>query len=339
MGMIHSAALMMNPGSELCAVLDTDKHLIDNLAGLGFGRCFYTHLDQMLDQVDLDVVFICTPNQSHLPIAAKCLKQGLDIFVEMPLSDSYSSAMSMLQLAAQSEVLHAVGYTIPFEPIFRKAKALVADQAVGKIKRFRSSFYWSLSSEIPANWLLNKSISGGGVVLNQASSLLYLIRWLFGPVKSLMARTSHRIKDVEDNASIIMHFPAGFIGLVDISWNRPGYPHPATRCIIEGSLGTMEVHDDAIKLYLYKKTEKFEKGWTTIDKSDLPAPSSLFLGEEGYYEGSRVFLDCVRQRKSHSVSWEQGFEVMRIVEAIYRSAQKKEVIPMEEINSWKNSTE
>lgn len=337
MGMIRSAALMINPQSELCAVLDTDKRLIENLIAAGIGSCFYTDLDQMLDQIDLDVVFICTPNQTHFPIAARCLQKDLDIFVEMPLAESCASAANMLQLAAQKEVLHAVGYTAPFEPVFQKAKELIDGRILGEIRRFRASLFWSLPLETPEDWLLNKSISGGGIVLNTASPLLYLIYWLFGTPKSLTARTSCRMKDIEDNASIIMHFPDGLIGLIDISWNRPGFPYPTTSCIIEGSLGTMEVSDDSIKLYFYKKTEGFEKGWTIFDTSDLPSPSTFFLEKEGYYEGIRIFLDGVRKRKPHSISWKEGFEVMRTVEAIYRSAQSKEVVPLKEANSWNGS--
>ena len=337
MGMIHSAALMMNPGSELCAILDTDAPLMKNLQATGFGSCFYTHLDQMLDHVELDVAFICTPNQTHLPIATQCLQKDLDIFVEMPLADSYASAVNMLQSAVQKKVLHAVGYTAPFDPVFQKTKELIDGQILGELRRFRASFFWSLSSEASEDWLLNKSISGGGIVLNTASSLLFLIHWLFGTAKSLTARTSHRMKEVEDNASIIMHFPEGLMGLVDISWNRPGYPYPTTSCVIEGSLGIMEVSDDFIKLFFYRKTKGFEKGWTIFDRSDLLSPSSFFLEKEGYYEGSRTFLECVRQRKPHSVSWEEGLEVMRTIEAIYRSARSKEVVPLKEVYSWNSS--
>ena len=167
--------------------------------------------------------------------------------------------------------------------------------------------------------------------MNIASHLLYLLFSYFGPVKSVFAETHRFYSEVDDSATAFLEFSQGARGTLDVSWSIPGYRLSYIDLIVEGENGTLELTNDYIKLYLFRAAKEFPKEWTTIHKIDF-APSSKFeLGGEGFYEEDLDFINCCLQRKTPLVTWREGLEVQRIVEAIYRSADNKKVIDLGEI--------
>ncbi|MDH5385283.1 MAG: hypothetical protein OEY18_11295, partial [Candidatus Aminicenantes bacterium] len=95
--------------------------------------------------------------------------------------------------------------------------------------------------------------------------------------------------------------------------------------------GTLEISDDNLKLYLYKKKQGLERGWTTLNISDIPSPSRFFLCEEGYYEGNSSFIQSCSGEKKSSISLEEGLEIMRMIEASQLSIDLKRVIFLDEV--------
>jgi len=331
MGILHAALVNINPEAELRAFYEPNKQLLNYLKNFCLKAHFFSDLDQMLEQTTLDTVFICTPNATHLPLALKFREKNLNIFVEMPLAESYNSAKKMIEMATRNGFVHAVGYHFSHKVVFQEAKRLIDNRVLKKILRFRASLYVSILSGKKKGWIFDKSQSGGGVVINTASHLLYLLYWLFGPVKSLLAKTSSKFMEVEDSASLILEFSSGIIGLVDVSWSRPGFPLPVSTIFIEGTQGTMEITNDSVRLYLYKETPEFKKKWTTIHRADLPATSKFYLGEEGFYEENSSFIQCCKGKQLPKVSWKEGLEVLRIVEAAYLSSQTKSLVKLDEV--------
>ena len=85
-------------------------------------------------------------------------------------------------------------------------------------------------------------------------------------------------KDVEDYAHIIMEYGNGVIGWIDSSWSRHNHRMLETQIHIEGDLGTLSINDDRILLYLTRDSRKYKKGWTEINKMQLPMGASIDLG-------------------------------------------------------------
>ena len=112
MGIFHSALINMIPQAELVAVNDQNQKLSKYVKNAGLDVVFYSDLDRMIEQAHLDAVFICTPPATHFPLAQHCVARNLDVFIEKPLAESYSSAQKMLDLLiADQEV-----YRIPHSP-------------------------------------------------------------------------------------------------------------------------------------------------------------------------------------------------------------------------------
>lgn len=321
-GILHASMVNMNPGAEWKAVCDTNVQLLACMQNFYPSIPFFSDLDEMLEQIILDTVFICTPEDTHLALVKKLIQKNLNIFIEQPLADSLASSKMMVNLISGKNNVYSVGYYSPFKVLFQKAKSLLDNGALDKVKRYRASMYCTLSQSFHCS---------ERTIINTLSSFFHLIYWLFGPVKNLYGRAFHKLTEVKSGISLILDHSSALMGLLDLSWSRPGYPLPTVNISVEGTGGTLEISDDNLKLYLYKKKQGLEKGWTTLNVSDIPSPSRFFLCEEGYYQGNSSFIQSCSGNKKSSISWEDGLEIMRMIEAAQLSIDLKRVIFLDEV--------
>ncbi|MGD2245581.1 MAG: Gfo/Idh/MocA family oxidoreductase [Candidatus Aminicenantes bacterium] len=324
MGILHSALINTIPQAELISVHDTNQKLAKYVQKTGLDVAFYSNLDRMLEDSDIQAVFICTPPFTHFPIAQKCIEKNMDLFVEKPLAESFDSAKRMVSLLKSGEVVHSVGFTLAHVPIYQRAKEILEKKPLGKLFRFNVSIYISQVFSKKKGWFFDKRKSGGGVIIDIASHLLYLLTSYFGPPKRMYARLKSFFSEVEDSGSVVFDYEDGLTGVLDTSWSLPGYRTSSTTVTIEGDNGVMEITNDFIKLHLTDATPDYERGWTTFHKIDVGSQSHFELGGEGFADEDMHFLRCCIDRAKPRVSWYEGLEVQRIIEAIYRSDEANE---------------
>jgi predicted dehydrogenase len=331
MGILHSALINMIPEAELVSVHDTNRKLSKYATSSGMDVLFYPHLEQMLEREDMEAVFICTPPFTHLSIAQTCLAYHLNIFVEKPLAETLSSAKKMVALLENRDVLHATGFTLAHIPLYKKAKELLKGGLLGNVYSFNISVYFSQVLSKRKGWFTDKDKSGGGVVIDIASHLIYLVIWYFGLPKRIYGRTSNFYSQVEDSGSILFEYTNGMSGLLDANWSIPGYRMATIDISIEGENGFMEITNDYIKLNLHQDSADYEEGWTTIHKIDIGSTSHFDLGSEGFYDEDRHFITCCLRREKPEVSWEDGLDVQRIIEAVYLSSETRVPVDMDSV--------
>ncbi|UCE43031.1 MAG: Gfo/Idh/MocA family oxidoreductase [Candidatus Aminicenantes bacterium] len=321
-GILHASLANINPKAEWKAACDSDEQTLSLMKIFYPNIAFFSDIVEMLEKVDLNTIFICTPDSTHLPLVTRLIEKDMNIFVENPLADSFTSAKQMVNLASHKKNVFSLGYYSPFKVLFQKAKALFESGNLDKVKRYRASMHYTLP---PA------SRNYESLVANRTSSFLHLIYWLFGPVKSLYAKAFGRFASGRRGSFLILDHSSDLMGLVDLSWNRPGFQKPAVKISLEGTGGTLDISEDMLKLYLYKKRGEFNKGWTTMYRIDLPSPSKFYLCEEGYFEGNSSFLKSCSNKKKSTVSWEEGLEIMRMIEAIDLSIDSNTEISLSEV--------
>jgi predicted dehydrogenase len=326
LGILHTAVVNMIPDAELCALVDVNKQLSRYAEQAGLKAPFFTDTERMLAEIRPDAAVICTPAFVNLSVARPCLEKGLDVFVEKPLAHTFEAAKTMVALAGRSHAVNATGYLMAHMTIFQKAKSLISEGVLGRLERVRASVYTSEVFAKKKGWLYDPDKAGGGAVISIASHLLYLLYWYFGQAREAFAQTKAIYSDVEDAATALLLFDGGLHGTMDVSWSLPGFRLPHTEIHVEGDNGTMEVTGDYVKLYLFRGHKSYPREWTTIHKIDLPSPGRFIIGAEGLYEEDQDFVSRCLDRGRPAVSWSDGLEVQRMIEAIYRSAAQKKVI-------------
>src|SRR5574337_1946782 len=224
------------------------------------GARFYTDVSAMLAAEALDFLDICTPPGTHASLTRLALGRGLHVLCEKPLVLSLGELQSVRCAQAESgRVVHTVHNWL-YAPIILKATELIQAGRIGTVQRVS----WQVLRREPSvavgpatgaaektgpdNWRLDPAMAGGGILLDHGWHALYIIlRWLGHAPRTIAAvleKRAHPEWPVEDTATVRLNGPEA-IADIFLTWASSTRDNGA---VIEGSLGTIHVDDDTLRL-------------------------------------------------------------------------------------------
>jgi predicted dehydrogenase len=214
----YSAALGITNKFNLTSVCDIDRKAAEDFAAKHGARAF-TVLDEMLDKNSLDAVVICTPPAIHARQAIQCAENGLHVMCEKPVSIASDHARQMIQSAKENQVLLTMASKFRFVEDIAKARKLVDQGVIGDVILFENSFTGQV--DMTTRWNSNPSVSGGGVLIDNGTHSLDIMRYFLGPLVRIKAVECHRIQDlvVEDTVRVFVETESGIVGNIDLSWS------------------------------------------------------------------------------------------------------------------------
>lgn len=326
-GLLHATNLNRMPEVEIVAVADSNAKLSGTARSMGFQAPFYQSLETMLDREHPDVVFICTPTFAHHDPVKLCLEQGVNFFVEKPVTQFSETSEELYRLANGSRSITATGYFFRQRRIFRHAKELLNCGVLGTIRTFTASCQHSEVLAPKSGWLFEKKLSGGGVLINPAPHLFDLLRWYFGFPSKVTATTKQLYSpQVEDVGTVTLEFEGGLRGVVEASWSVPNLPILRNTVEVQGDNGTMRITHERIELELRWPFEKMPAGKSVLHESRWPELGAYDLnplaGGEAYFLQDRAFVDaCLGQPHRGIVSLREAIESERGIHEAYRVAE------------------
>lgn len=315
------------------------------LAGLDQDRCreiarkhniprLYRDYTELIAQPDIDGVSICVPNHLHAPMAVAALEAGKHVLVEKPLATSLAEGEAMAEAAARTGRVLMIVFNYRYRNDSRILKRHIEDKSLGEIYFVRTG--WLRHQGIPVGaggWFTDKARSGGGCLIDLGVHMLDLALWLMGNprVKSVNAATyaalgprgrglfpGRRFQgeitsfDVEDFVTAFLRLETGATMVLEVSW--AGYTQKGDRFFVHlwGDEGGAEM--DVLD-YTRKDTLCFYTDTHGVRTEIRPQT-------EGDYEESvnSEFVRAIRQGQAVSLTGEEGLQILRIIEAIYRSA-------------------
>jgi len=198
--------------------------------GFSYGTTDY---QKLLEDPEIDLIDICTPNDTHFEIFQKALAAGKHIYIEKPLALTFDQAREMLKLSKSSDRVIQIVFNFRFIPAVMKAKELIDSGFLGDIMNFRAQYHHSsyLNPEKPMSWRLTQEHSGGGALVDLGAHIIDLMLYLAGPFKRVMAQTKtfidqrptgidKKIRErvlVDDHAQVLVELAAGGIGMIEAS--------------------------------------------------------------------------------------------------------------------------
>jgi predicted dehydrogenase len=323
-GIMHTAMVRNVPGARLAALIDREPKLGRHVQSMmGSPVPFFTSVEEAVKQVQLQGVFVCTPQFAHRSVAETCLNAGLDVFVEKPLAHKLEDAQAMLDvLRKHSSAIAGVGFMKSHEGYCQEVGRLLRNGAIGELRSFEATCYLSQVFAPKKGWIYNRQMSGGGMVINSTCHLLHTLQRWFGPVQALTAQCrSCYSTDVEDEADVQLEYP-GVTGRVHTSWSKTGYEVETSKVAIEGSTGRLDVDTAGFRLQLRRPAAGFDTGVHEVARWEFEQAGfnlSPGYGGEGYYREDADFVAACKERRPAAVSWEEGLAVQRVIDAIYRS--------------------
>ena len=322
MGLVHGSVLSMIPNAQLVGLCDVKPALAKSLWGVGITAPFQPMLTGLLKETRPDAVWICTPPNSHLPLTRACVEAGVAVFCEKPLAHNLEDAAALAAVAARDGAKVACGYAQAYLPTFATAQAELARGVVGAPRKVTSAMYLSQVFGPQKGWIADVNVSGGGVVANLASHLLFLLRWSLGQPVRARATWKKLHGPVEDELSGTFTMADGCEVGFECSWSVPDYPISGTFLAVEGERGTMRVSNETLELELAQAGGGWPAGTTRVRHPELAQNAGFDFNGEFYTLEDSAFLAWVTGGAAPPISVPLALDVQRMMAALYDSAAR-----------------
>ncbi|MCS7225312.1 MAG: Gfo/Idh/MocA family oxidoreductase [Armatimonadetes bacterium] len=307
--------------------------------GQEYGISFVTDdYRQLLKRDDVQAVVVSVPTYLHHPVVMAALRAEKDVFCEKPPALNERQAEEMANEAEKKGRILMYGLQMRYRQDSRALKTLIEEGELGSVYFGRATYLRRRGA--PGGWFARKKESGGGPLLDIGVHLIDLTWWLMGRPKvvSVSGFTLNGIGarglrldrgwqpadikngldrdltyDVEDYAGGFLRLENGAVLLFEVCWQM-NLKSDVWGTFVAGSEGGASL--PPLEVY----------------RTLLGEPVTVRLQvEEGnaYQEAMREFFQCIKERRQPLTSAQDGVTIMKILTALYRSAQtgKERPIP------------
>ena len=266
----------------------------------------YQNMESMSDNKDIDVVYVVTPNALHAEHTIKAARAGKHVLCEKPMEISVERCEAMIAACRKAGRQLAIGYRCQFEPHHLECVRLARTKEFGALQKIEAAFGFTIGD--PAQWRLNRALSGGGPLMDVGIYTVQTARMLTGqePLR-VRARTSEptdpvKFKGVEEAMTFGLEFPGGVFLQSSTSYiaNVNGFRATAER----GSFGMAPA-------YNYDGNRGFRSDGKEL-RYEEPDVFALEMDD---------FARSIMAGKRSKVSGEEGLKDMKILMALYESAR------------------
>ena len=265
-----------------------------------------------------DIGVITNETSLHIPIAIKLAKEGLDLFLEKPLSNSLKDVEKLYAIVKKKKLITQMGCNLRFHPCIKKIKSLIEQEKIGKIisAQVQNCSYlpdFHRWEDYRKSYAARKDL-GGGVILTSIHEIDYMY-WFFEEVENVVSISGKFSKlDVtaEDYVSSLLRFKNKVIGELHMDYfQRPSF----RSCKIRGTKGEIYWDSDNNCVNIYNMNKK---RWETKFDSDFSNNLDTY---SSYVEELKHFLKCVKHRKETINNLEQGIATLKIALAIKKASK------------------
>ncbi len=327
-GRHHLRAYTEHPRAHVTAIADTD---VNRLAEIGDeygveGR--YQYAEEMLSREKFDIVSIATPNIYHKPLSIMALEGGAHVLCEKPMAMNAEEAQEMVSVSERTGKRLMINFSFRFREESQAMKREVEAGTLGNIYFGRT--VWHRRRGIPrfGGWFGQKRLSGGGPLIDLGVHRLDLALWLMGypePLWVMGSAYNHLGSALADKAGVdfsvedlavgLIRFNNGATLEVEASWagNIQEKELMETRLLgTDGGLLQKNIgggYDLVTELYIERNGSMFDM---RLDSASAAKSSSM-----------AHFVDAIINDNEHIATGEEGMTVMKLLDAIYLSAERE----------------
>jgi predicted dehydrogenase len=315
----YQANLRAIPGVDLVGFSHEDSEEGRLFAEKSQLRWFASHQD-LLGQ-ELDGVVICSENARHGKLVTLAAAQHCQILCEKPIATSLADAEMLKTTCEKNGVHFMTAFPMRFAPSTQAVRAMLQRSELGKVLGVNGINH----SENPGGhraWFVNQELAGGGAAMDHIVHVADLLRWCFHTeIAEVYAEIDNLFRPGELNVDtaglLLLRLSNGVQASIDCSWSRPDrYPRWGhLKMEIIGERGAAIMDSFAQHLTVYTRAGSRNPDWAGFG----PDPNQPMIQE---------FVDSIREQRQPSVTWNDGYQALRIVLAAYESAERREPVKL-----------
>ena len=307
---------------DLVAICDLDEAKVSFVADKYDIPRVYFDYQNLLNKEELDGIFICTPNNLHYPMALASINKGIPTLVEKPIGLNSDQTQRLYDKTKEKDTILVVGMNYRFRDDAMILKEFMNKGEIGKPFYVKTGWLRHWSRPKLQNWLTDSKISGGGVIMDMGIQLMDLSLWLLGnpKVKNVRAYSYNLFMegDVEDSALAIIETVNDEAITVEVSWRMHlekdmNYTH------VFGKEGSAFMNP----LRLYK-----ELHGNLVNVTPVDFESNVDVFKKSFSNEMHNFIKALKGEEEPVTPIEDGLYLMKILDAIYKSAKNGQQIEL-----------
>lgn len=271
---------------HLVSVATNRSNTARNVANkFGFETCT-GDADNVINNEDINTVFIATPHHLHAKYVIKALNANKNVFVEKPLCLTTNELEEIKEAAAKSQGQLMVGFNRRFAPQIVELKNIVGN-ALPKAINYRIN-----AGKVAANHWINDPEIGGGRIIGEACHFIDLCRFIAdSPIKKITANALSSPNNIQDTVSISIAFENGSLASISYFSN-----------------GSKKLPKEYLEVFCGEQTIIIDDFKTSTVFGKTKHKTKLAQQEKGHQQEVAAFLEAVTQGKSLPISFEECYE-------------------------------
>jgi predicted dehydrogenase len=335
-GKKHIALIGERSDVRLCSIVAPD-HAVNHELAKKLNVKLYFDVDTCIKDENPDGIIIASPNEFHFEQASKCIKFGIPVLIEKPITANLKEARDLVNLTQCHNAKVLVGHHRNYSPLLFAAKEEINSGHLGQIVSVIGSaqFYKPKQYFLDGPW---RGQPGGGPLLINMIHEIGNMRTLIGEINAVQAVATARFRKfpVEETVAINLAFENGVLGTFLISdtaascqsweqtsYENPAYPqYPSENCYtITGTRGTL--YFPTMKIH-YHEAGSEASWWKPMLTTDLAVvrkdPLKCQLNH---------FVAVINGQEEVIVTAKDGYKNLLIIEAIKKSIEEETLINVE----------
>ncbi|KQS33592.1 Gfo/Idh/MocA family oxidoreductase [Dyadobacter sp. Leaf189] len=323
----HSPFLSTNPGFKIKTVVERSKNEAQAFdPEIGNARS----VDELLSDESIDLVFICTPNDTHFPYAMDALENGKHVVIEKPFAATEDEARQLFELAEKKGLVLTAYQNRRWDSDFLTVKKLLAEGKLGDIIEFESH-YDRYREVVPTESWKEKSVPVGGNLYNLGPHLIDQVLVLFGEPETVTAeiRTVRPHSEIDDYFDIRLGYKDKLVivkSSLMIYENHLRYVlHGTKGSFIKGGLDPQE---ETLRKDILPTTQPWgvepEDRWGKLYSNDF---TGVITSEPGNYAPFyQNVYDAIVHNAELAVKPEEILRTTRVIDLAAQSSRDKKVL-------------
>ncbi|MEO7766660.1 MAG: Gfo/Idh/MocA family oxidoreductase [Ferruginibacter sp.] len=200
-------ALDFTEGSQVYAVASRDADKAKAYANKFNAVKFYDNYDDLINDENVDIIYIATPHAFHHDQAIACLRKNKAVLCEKPMSLSYDQTNAMIETATENKVFFMEGMWTACMPFMKKIRSLIDEDVIGAPQYLSADFGFTAPVDFEGR-LYNKAL-GGGSIMDVGIYPLYLATMLLGEPSVIKTIAKLAATGIDEYANIILQYANG----------------------------------------------------------------------------------------------------------------------------------